>query len=734
MRRLDRPARRRVLAAFGAVLAAALAAVSGVSAMEPVADRDRVGAPRSGPTVIIPQGARVSEGRPSAAAGPKASTAPDKAPRQPDERRDRPPRNDEAAAWIGPRQEARLVRLPAEFLSVPDLPAKIRPVAQNCRVAFGWQRPPQPIVVIVCSAPAADLRLKITGFAPLQIPRGTEAQEIRSDELISTRDLRLFRQGASPARPRVKAIGLDWYSMIKGSWEPQDPAESDVCTLDRPVTLVDLVEREGPMERGYACGTVEVTGPLPLGAKLEGCLDGDAVEARRCRIVPNAQGGARIRFGGLFGDMELRPGEASVDPGDRTPRDDLGAGGAPTFVLPGFGTVRYRSTSARYCSATACCPDPAPTEAGRPLLSRFSPNVARCGELAGTVDRLVVDADLEDAPEPLRPMLEARRSFVNLVDRPVSAGPSDVADLLPARAYATVIPEAGSVPRPRMQFYASLDDCLKPDRSPPIAGSMSVVAGLKEERSIGRLAGTIDGRAALFTLHGRLYDATRPISSCVAAQPTTEGDPLRAAGVLYRFPVTLAPEFTSRALLVISTSGRFVQDGQAVAVSSALEGWLGSLKDRRALPYFELIEITDAGNTRRVVDSDRLATMAVQGGDGSLREALDGLSFVGTARRALGDLRQVVENHGGGRIDRVLYIVDSTNEPFNSAEIGTVYDLVGRKGISFRVVSLANCEGWRSIVPGNQNLVCSELNQNAAATRDLLRHEFDRLVAMKQGN
>lgn len=734
MRRLDRMAPRRIFAAVGTVLVSAFIEVSGVSATEPFADLGPIVAPQDGPTVIAPPAQRVSEGRTNSTTSQRASSAPDKSIRRPADRRDRPARKDEVTGWIGPHQEARLVRIPAEFLSVPDLPAKIRPTAQNCRVAFGWSRPPQPIVGIVCSIPTADLRLKITGFAPVQLPSGAGAQEIRTDELISTRDLRLTRQGVGSARPRVEAIGLDWYSMIQGNWEPQDPAESDVCTLDRPVTLADLVEREDPIERGYTCGSVAITGPLPHGARLEGCSDGDPVAAGRCRIVSGGQGEARIRFGGLFGDLALRPGQASVDPGDRTPKGDFGPDSGPVFVLPGFGAVRYRSTGARYCTATTCCPDPAPIEGGRPALSRFSPNLARCGESAGAIDRLVVDADLVDAPEPLRAMLEARRSFVYLVDRPVSAGPSDVADLLPARAYATSTPGAGSVPRPRMQFYASLDDCLRPDRSRPIAGSMSVVAGQMEDPSIGRLAGTIDGQAALFTLHGRLYDATRPISSCAAAQPTNDGDPLRAAGVLYRFPVTLAPEFTSRALLVISPSGRFVQDGQAVAVSTALEGWLGSLKERRVLPYFEIIEITDAGNTRRIVDSDRLTTMAVQVGGGSLREALDGLSFVGTARRALGDLRQVVENHGGSRIDRVLYIVDSTSETFNPAEIGTVYDLVGRRGISFRVISLSNCEGWRNIVPGSQNLICLELNHNAVATRDLLRHEFDRLVAMKQGN
>lgn len=734
MWRRDRMAPGRILVAMGAVLVSGLTGVMGSSATEPFADRDRIVAPQSGPTVIVPQPVLASERRTTPATGPKAPPEPDKAARRADDRRDRPARKDAVTGWIGPHQEARLVLLPAEFLSVPDLPAKIRPSVQTCRVAFGWPRPPQPIVGIVCSTPTTDLRLKITGFAPVQIPAGAGALEIRADELISTRDLRLIRHEEASARPRVEAIGLDWYSMVKGSWEPQDPAAADVCTLDRPVTLADLVEREDPIERGYACGSVAITGPLPPGARLEGCLDGDTVAAGRCRIVGGGQGGARIRFGGLFGDIDLRPGLVSVDPGDRTPRDDFGPDGAPTFAFPGFGTVRYRSIGARYCTATTCCPDPAPMDGGRPALSRFSPNLARCGELAGAVDRLVVDADLVDAPEPLRSMLEARRSFVYLVDRPVSAGPSNVAELLPARAYATSIPGAGSVPRPRMQFYASLDDCLKPDRSPPIAGSMSVVAGQKDDPSIGRLAGTIDGRAALFTLYGRLHDATRPISSCAAAQPTGEGDPLRVAGVLYRFPVTLAPEFTSRALLVISSSGRFVQDGQAVAVSTALEGWLVSLKDRRALPYFEIIEVTDAGNTRRIVDSEQLTTMAVQGGGGTLREALDGLSFVGTARRALGDLRQVVENHGGSRIDRVLYIVDSTNETFNSAEIGTVYDLVGRKGVSLHIVSLSNCEGWRSVVPGNRKLICLELNESATSTRDLLRREFDGLLTTKQGN
>lgn len=736
MHRRARPIPKRRLAAAGLVAAAVLAHACGAAAGEPVVDKDRIAANRpraepGPPTVLTPAGGGAVQSRSAPASKP--GKGPKKDGPQDTPRRDAPAPDGAAEVWIGPDQVAHLVQLPAEFVGVPDLRAKVRTTTPTCRIVFGWPRPPRPLVAIVCAARTPGPDLKITGFAPLRLSDTGGSHEIATDELISTRDLRLVGRGGPSAPARQRAIGLDWHSMIDGNWDPPAPAGGGSCTLDRPITLADLVEGEEPVERIHACDTALIAGPLPVAAKLEGCLDADAAHTGRCRIAPTASEGARIRFGGLFGDLDLRSGDVAVDPGDRTPRDGFAGGAEPTFALPGYGSIRYRATSARYCTATACCPDPAPMENGRPALSRFSPNAARCGDLGRLVDRLVIEADLAEAPEPIRPMVAARRSFEYLVDRPISAGPVGVADLLPARAYAVPLPEAAGVPRPRMQFYPSLDDCLKPDGGPPIVGSISVVADLEGTRANGRLAGTVDGRVPLYALHGRLFDATRPISSCAAAQATSEGDPLRAAGVFYRFPVTLAAEFSSRVLLVISPSGRFTRDGQAAAVAAALESWLASLKDRRDHLYFEVIEITDAGSTRRILESDQLASLAT-GGTGSLREILDGLAFVGTARRALGDLRQVVENHGGARIDRLLYIVDSTAEVFASAEIGPVYDLVGRKGIAFRVVSLTNCQGWQGIVPGNQNLVCTELNQNASSTRDVLRQELDRLVATKQNN
>ncbi len=550
----------------------------------------------------------------------------------------------------------------------------------KCNVAA--RMPISARIQLDCAAQPASLVLAIPGFrnVTLQTNEVPESRilEISARSMPMSRKVRFRNDNAPVSVPRTVE---DW-DLLTPEQSPllfsADPALAGCRVSEQPVlsssTLSDVDIRLDCSPKAAGLGMAAVQPPL-------------RPEAPAPLVIAPA---VRVPFkaGNIF-----QP--ADYDPNQERPEDirqklrfarTIGSPSPLDVVL--FGRKINLEPALKFVSARGDCP----VELRGPLAGK-GPSDARCeGPWSG----------LKLSYRPRFP--QDRGLAERFLTVPVETQAVDIpVDALPTaeigyRPFTIQVEQGGDQPLPAGLWLrlSQRETCASEDVTRSGLQKGDVELKLSPNGTI-ELAS--DGREKDYLSQvALLHDKQTPLTPCV---PLTLQDDTRHPRFVFK--LNRAP--AARQLLIVSPSQAFVDLNYSAPFKDEMEMLLRRLRDRKLGQGLQLIELTEDRSVVNILNGAQLANLADTGNESSLLSIKQRLRFTGSPRRALDDLNLVTQSLRGVNIGKVVYVVDSTQEQFQSSDAGAVYEWIVKSNVDLTVVSIGNCRKWKEF----KGVHCQEL-------------------------
>jgi hypothetical protein len=391
--------------------------------------------------------------------------------------------------------------------------------------------------------------------------------------------------------------------------------------------------------------------------------------------------------GSVFQPLDYDPAQERVDEVRQKLRFARTAGSPPLLDVPLFGRKVSLEPALKFVSARGECPVEL-----RGQLGGKGPADARC------------DGPWTGLKVTYRPRPQDRALVERFLITPVETPTVDVPiDTLPSaevgyRQFNIRVEQAGDQPLPAGLWLrlSQRETCASEDvtRSGLQKGDVELKLapnGIVELGSEGRQKEYLSQVALL-------HDKQTPLTPCVPLTWQDNAGPPRFVFKLNRAPA-------ARQLLIVSPSQAFVDLNYAGAFKDEMETLLRRLRDRKLGQGLQLVELTEDRSVVNILNGAQLAHLADMGNENSLLSIKQRLRFTGSPRRALDDLNLVTQSLRGVNIDKIVYVVDSTQEQFQSSDAGAVYEWTLKSNVELTVVSIGNCRRWREF----KGVQCREL-------------------------
>jgi hypothetical protein len=207
----------------------------------------------------------------------------------------------------------------------------------------------------------------------------------------------------------------------------------------------------------------------------------------------------------------------------------------------------------------------------------------------------------------------------------------------------------------------------------------------------------------------KVFRGNQELSNCANGKPSLQQ---KQFYITFEFK---PKEFTGkRKVVVIAPSQQLAHNGIGRAIRKTLTEWFSDIRSEQ-VPVSILL-INEEGAVNSLIRSEDLASLP-QTGPNSITAKVDNIQFRSDSFRSLYELQQVNDFLEGKDFDRVLYLTDSDSL---SAEQEIDLSLLGvpwgwrDKGISLSVLTLSECEKWRTQAKVTE---CQTLDKKTAKQR-----------------
>lgn len=568
-----------------------------------------------------------------------------------------------------------------------------------CGVQYFFWRKGQ--VFVACTRPPAELRLQVMSTDLSPIPGAELAQnpdyEIRDLSLRVSKSLLL--NGSFPGLDTRKRIPVDESLLQNGGRDvlvrilANDAAR--YCGLMPPPKVTDLTAPGEIIQKTLDCAVV------PLEPATEAywgpqCVNkDDFASTRNCVLRTN---GAPVNYqaGPLWIPVQvitqnsqtvlqsmLRASLASNSPLAQT-----GKLTAKNYTQ--FGDVEYEVRDAVFVG-----------DGGRECrghrgsalgivsvvrLSGWSPDEAQCAQDGILPNRLRVTMGLKPKNGTNQATLFKPEVQLPDIDLRGNSMPDLPDDILKEFAVRVRVQDGEMVPSWRIRFLGTQAECATMDAGRNWAADV-------DPGGADVIASNSSNRLLLVRGYAVLHDQHQALSHCARVEFSKASD--TDAPLTINFTL-LKPPGPGR-LLILSPSAGFEQRRLDRPIKDALTVWMKQLRDSGTGTGLQLVQVNEDRTTRTILRGVQLANLKDVGQGESIKAVVDNIYFAGLSRRPLSDLNLVDDNLKNAKFDRVLYIVDSSQENFDKSDAGTMFSWISQVGReNVQIISLGRCDRWKS--------------------------------------